>query len=286
MIVVTGVSSSPGWGIAVELKKAGRRVVGIYGKNPVAEVEAFSHDLSRNPCVVAEYSPSVVVHAAAIGDVDLCERDRETCWRFNVVVARELFKCAYRAGARVIYVSTDYVFSGEKGLYREEDTPRPINFYGLTKLVAEEAALALGGSVVRISAVFGPGPGRPNFAKVVYQRLRSGQAVEAAVDQYLSPTYNLALGRAVNKLLDVEFSILHVAGPRLSRFEYAKLAASILGAGELVKPTTMDKIPYKAPRPKDSSLDNRKAVEITQIPLSDIETFLREYFKSLDAVSV
>lgn len=285
MIVVTGVSSSPGWGIAVELKKAGREVVGIYYRNPVGGVEAYSHDLVKNPGAVLEYSPDVVIHAASIGDVDMCETEREFCWRVNVVAARELFRAVCKRGVRVLYISTDYVFSGEKGLYKEDDVPRPINFYGLTKLVAEEAALAQCGSVVRISAVFGPGPGRPNFAKVVYQKLKAGQPVEAAVDQYLSPTYNLALGKAIVKLLDKDFSILHVAGPRLSRFDYARLAATVLGVDvELVRPTTMDKIPYRAPRPRDSSLDNTKAAELTGVSLSDMRTFLSEYFRALDAV--
>lgn len=285
MILVTGVSSSPGWGIAAALKGAGLDVLGVYNQHPVEGVEAVRHDLLKDPAGLARaYKPSVLIHAAAVGNVDLCEEDRAYCWRFNVEAARALMREAYRAGARLIYVSTDYVFPGDRGLYREEDVPRPINFYGLTKLVAEEAALALGGSVVRISAVFGPGPGRPNFAKVVYQRLSQGQPVEAAADQYLSPTYNLALGRALAALLGRDFSVLHAAGRRMSRLEFALAAARAFGLdGSLIRPTSMDKIPYRAPRPRDSSLDSSKAEALTGVPLSDVEGHLRDYAKYLKA---
>jgi dTDP-4-dehydrorhamnose reductase len=187
---------------------------------------------------------------------------------------------AYRVGCKIIYLSTDYVFDGYKGLYREEDTPRPINFYGLTKLIAEQIALSLNGSVIRVSAVYGPGPGRPNFAKVIWEKLSKGEIVEAAVDQYLSPTFNLHIGRALAKILRLgrDIDILHVAGPRLSRYDYALLVARVFNLkSDLIKLTTMDKIPYKAPRPRDSSLDNSRAKRYTELSLNDVESALKEY---------
>lgn len=283
MIMVTGASSSPGWGIAIELKRAGLNVLGVYNEHPIQDFNAIKHDIVKDPeGLIRQYKPTVLIHAAAIGNVDLCEEHRESCWSLNVEAARALMREAYRVGTRIIYISTDYVFPGDRGLYRESDVPRPINFYGLTKLLGEEIALALGGSVVRVSAVFGPGPGRPNFAKVVYQNLSQGKPIETAVDQYLSPTYNLALGKAMVKLINMEFKILHVAGPRLSRFEFARAAAKAFGFNEsLVKPITMDKIPYKAPRPKDSSLDSSTAEGLTKVPLRNIDQHLRDYLQYL-----
>jgi dTDP-4-dehydrorhamnose reductase len=281
VILVTGVSSLPGWGITYELSKAGYDVLGVYKDHPVEGIQAIRYDLLQDPKgIVKLYKPNVLIHVASIGNVDLCEENRELCFRFNVIASRELMVEAYRVGCKIIYLSTDYVFDGYKGLYREEDTPRPINFYGLTKLIAEQIALSLNGSVIRVSAVYGPGPGRPNFAKVVWEKLSKGETVEAAVDQFLSPTFNLHIGRALARILRLrrDIDILHVAGPRLSRYDYALLVARVFNLkNDLIKLTTMDKIPYKAPRPRDSSLDNSRAKRYTELSLNDVESALKEY---------
>lgn len=281
MILVTGVSSLPGWGIAYELSKAGYDILGVYKDHPVEGIPAVRYDLLQDPKgIVKLYKPNVLIHVASIGNVDLCEENRELCFKFNVVASRELMVEAYRVGCKIIYLSTDYVFDGYKGLYKEEDTPRPINFYGLTKLIAEQIALSLNGSVIRVSAVYGPGPGRPNFAKVLWEKLSKGEIVEAAVDQFLSPTFNLHIGRALVRILRLrrDIDILHVAGPRLSRYDYALLVARVFNLkSDLIKPTTMDKIPYKAPRPRDSSLDNSRAKKYTELSLNDVESALKEY---------
>jgi dTDP-4-dehydrorhamnose reductase len=281
VILVTGVSSLPGWGITYELSRAGYDVLGVYKDHPVEGIQAIRYDLLQDPKgIVKLYKPNVLIHVASIGNVDLCEDSREFCFKFNVIASRELMMEAYKIGCKIIYLSTDYVFDGYKGLYREEDIPRPINFYGLTKLIAEQVALSLNGSVIRVSAVYGPGPGRPNFAKVIWEKLSKGETVEAAVDQYLSPTFNLHIGRALAKILRLrrDIDILHVAGPRLSRYDYALLVARVFNLkNDLIKPTTMDKIPYKAPRPRDSSLDNSRAKRYTELSLNDVESALKEY---------
>jgi len=285
VILVTGVSSLPGWGITYELSKAGYDVLGVYKDHPVEGIQAIRYDLLQDPKgIVKLYKPNVLIHVASIGNVDLCEDSREFCFKFNVIASRELMVEAYRVGCKIIYLSTDYVFDGYKGLYREEDTPRPINFYGLTKLLAEQIALSLNGSVIRVSAVYGPGPGRPNFAKVLWEKLSKGETVEAAVDQFLSPTFNLHIGRALVRILRLrrDIDILHVAGPRLSRYDYALLVARVFNLkNDLIKPTTMDKIPYKAPRPRDSSLNNLRAINVIEINLNDIQNALNEYKTNL-----
>ncbi|SMB90194.1 SDR family oxidoreductase [Deinococcus hopiensis] len=87
--------------------------------------------------------PDVVVHAAAYTNVGGAERERDACWRVNVVGTRHVAAAADAVGAKLVHISTDYVFGGERGNYGEEDTPGPVvNYYALTKLVAEEAARA------------------------------------------------------------------------------------------------------------------------------------------------
>lgn len=286
-VLVTGVSSRPGYAIALKLRDKGYHVIGIYNRHAVSlkGIMTIKADLlEKAEQLVEEYMPDIVVHAAAIGLVDYCEEHREHCYRVNVETTRRLLRTAAKHGATIVYISTDYVFDGARGLYSEDDVPAPINYYGTTKLLGEEITRSLGGIVIRVSAVFGPGPGRPNFAQVLYEKLSRGEKVLAATDQYLSPTYNMYIGEAVAKLLEKreQIEVLHVAGPRLSRYEYAYLVSKILGASpSLVEPTTMDRIAYRVPRPPDSSLNNKKAVDLLGLPLNDIETALREYINML-----
>src|SRR5690606_20803481 len=95
------------------------------------------------------FRPAVVVHAAAYTDVAGAERDRERCWAVNVVGTRNVAAAANAVGARLVHVSTDYVFWGDRGGYAEDDVPGPVrNYYALTKLVAEEAARAAGSRLI------------------------------------------------------------------------------------------------------------------------------------------
>ncbi len=224
---------------------------------------------------------------AAIGNVDQCEEQLELCYRVNVVASRDLLTAAYRSGSAIYYLSTDYVFDGERGgMYSEDDAPRPVNYYGLTKLMAEEITRALGGSIVRVAWIYGTGgPGRANFGKTVVEKLmRGGEAVTAITDQWSSPTLNTIIGEAFVKLLDMRFNgIIHVVGPRLSRYEFAKAIARHFGFNEeLIKPIKLSDVNYKARRPRDSSLSNKRAIELLGIPLNDINHALSIFRKELE----
>jgi dTDP-4-dehydrorhamnose reductase len=281
-VIVTGVSSSPGFKIALKLAETGWDVLGVYNQHPVEKIFAVKWDLDKDPQnLLRTYMPSLLVHVAAIGDVDKCEAEPLSCYKINTVATRELVKGSYKLGVRMIYLSTDYVFDGFKGMYGEEDPPRPINYYGLTKLLGEEAVLSIEGTVIRTSWIYGFGPGRQNFGKTVVEKLSRGEIIRAIIDQWGSPTLNTLIGEAVKVLAEKELSgILHVAGPRMSRFEFALSIAEFFGfPKDLIKPISVSEIGYKAPRPKDSSLDNRRAIDLLKIPLNDIKYSLTIFRK-------
>jgi len=284
LALVTGVSSSPGWKTALRLASAGWDVLGVYNQHPVEGVPAVRWDLAEGPRgVVRQYKPSLVVHAAALGDVDRCEVESQLCYRINTVATREIAAEAYRVGARVVYLSTDYVFPGDRGLYREEDPPRPVNYYGLSKLLGEEAVLAVGGAVVRVAWIYGFGPGRLNFGRAVVEKLARGEEVRAIADQWGSPTLNSLIAEVVARLAEREYAgVLHAAGPRMSRYEFALAIAEAFGFPKgLVKPISTAEVGYKAPRPKDSSLVSRRASEMLGVSMDDmnyaLSIFKREW---------
>jgi dTDP-4-dehydrorhamnose reductase len=288
-ILVTGGSSTPGFRIVEEFAKAGYKVFAQYNEHEipvivnVERVKVDFGDASKVLELVSVAKPDVIIHTAAIGDVDKCEVDRELAWRVNIEATLALVKGALKFNAYFLYLSTDYVFDGEKGLYREEDVPNPVNYYGLTKLVAE--SIVRGGlekqSIVRTSHIYGFGMGRKNFARAVVEALSKEQKVRALIDQWLSPTLNTLLAKAIRELIEMNYiGVIHVAGERVSRYDFAKAIAKRFGFNEnLIEPITTKDIQFRARRPKDSSLDTSKARSILKTDFYTLKNALEVFYK-------
>jgi len=281
-IFLTGASSSPGFKTLLELSARGYRVYAIYNTHPIImdipNVTPIKLNLTYYERVVKlfnEVRPDVIIHMAAVGDVNLCEKNKELAWRINVDVTRLLVKLANKYNSTFLCLSTDYVFDGEKGNYKEEDVPNPINFYGLTKLIAEE--IVRNGVnrhiVVRTSAIYGLGMGRKNFGKFLIEALSTGHKVKAIVDQWLSPTLNTLLARALIELLEKGiYGLYHVAGERVSRYEFAIRLAKRFGFNtDLIEPARMSDFNWVARRPRDSSLDSSRAGGIVSVNFNSLD---------------
>ncbi len=269
-VLVTGGSGLLGYWVSRVFAERGFQVYSTFHekKPPAVEgVEWIRVDLEEPGLVASAISssrPDVVVHTAAYTDVDGCEVNRERAYRVNVEGTRAIARLCRSKGFRLIYISTDYVFDGSRGLYSEGDAPNPINYYGLTKLLGEEAVLSAcdGSAVVRVSGLYGYSPtGKRNFGFNVYEALSKGSEVRAFSDQYLSPTYVVELARSLERLVGVDFSgVIHIAGERMSRYEFALLVARAGGfSEELVKPASLREARLVARRPADSSLDTGRA---------------------------
>jgi dTDP-4-dehydrorhamnose reductase len=157
------------------------------------------------------YHPGLVIHAAAFTDVARAEQERDVCWRTNVHGTRNVARAVATSGGFLVHISTDYVFAGTRGMYREDDTPGPVrNYYALSKLVAEEAAR----SATRHLII------RTSF------RPRQWPHAVAFTDVYTSQDYvdviapKIAL--AIRHLSDIPYEILHIASERKSTFDLAR----------------------------------------------------------------
>ncbi len=160
--------------------------------------------------------PDVVAHLAAVADVGTAEREPARATAVNVAATSSIARLCELHGARLVFVSTEYVFDGQRGYYREDDPPNPITHYGRTKWEAERetARLASNWSVLRTSIVYGwPHPGKRNFAPWLIERLRSGQPYHASTDVYRTPVYVEHLVDGIAGLVEGEHQgIHHVAG--------------------------------------------------------------------------
>ncbi len=217
------------------------------------------------------WAPSVVVHAAAMTDVDACEREPGAASRVNVGGAQNVAAGCAAIGACLVSISTDYVFDGEAGRpYREEDPPRPVSHYGRTKLEGEREALAAcpRAVVVRVSGLFGSA--RSNFVSAAIERLREGQPVPVVTDQVNSPSYTADLARGIGWLIDrigrepdaagqggPLHGPLHLANAGgATRAQVAEVLADWVGAPRgLLRKTTWAELNRPARRPPQSQLD-------------------------------
>ena len=178
--------------------------------------------------------PELVVHLAAMADVGRCEREPAAATAVNVAATAEISRLCHAIGARLLFVSTEYVFDGKTGFYREDDSPSPTTHYGRTKREAEQAVGTLGayGASLRTSIVYGwPIPGRRNFVPSLVERLQRGEAYHAGVEVMRSPIYVEHLVDGITRLAeDFRPGIHHVAGSDwVSMFDFARAVAAEFG---------------------------------------------------------
>ena len=228
-----------------------------------------------------QVKPDVVVHAATLTDVDKCELNKELAWKINVEGTRNIVEAAKNAGSFLIYISTDYVFNGEKGNYTELDRPDPINYYGVTKLAAEELVKAQDEYLIgRPSVIYGstPAAGKVNFSLWLIETLRKGEHVKIVTDQWNTPTLNTNLADMTLEAAELRLTgTFHLCGAtRVSRFEFAQLIAETFDLDKsLIDPALSSQFKWPAKRPMDSSLDTSKAQQTLKNKPLEIHEALR-----------
>lgn len=248
-----------------------------------AEHGEISLDIVQRDAAVesaVKFAPKVIVHTAADTNVDRCETERELARQINVNGTANIVEGCTRTGAKLIFISTDYVFDGEKGNYSESDQPNPVNFYGLTKLDAERIVSALPGSlIIRTSVLYGWHPAKLNFVTWILSGLREHRALRVVKDHVNSPTLADNLAEAIRLAIDRDSQgVLHVAGSeQISRFDFARRIARGFKLDEsLLVPVEMRDLDWAARRPRDSSLNVGKAEKELGIGLFGVDRGLEE----------
>jgi dTDP-4-dehydrorhamnose reductase len=267
-MLVTGASGLLGRKVVNLALKRGHTVFSAYNEHPAEAGIALKLNLTNIEDVkeaIYSVKPDAIIHAAAYTNVDGCEENKDLAWQVNAEACKHIAVSSANLGIHLIYVSTDYVFNGEKGFYNEEDAPNPINFYGYTKLMGEEfiKQYAKSWCIARTSVIYGWGGSKLNFATWLIKNLKHKNQVNVLIDQYVSPTLNTNLAQMLIEIAERKLCcILHTAGAsRVSRYEFAQTLASIFNLNpNLIKPIKMNELQWKAKRPKDSSLNITKCL--------------------------
>ena len=242
--------------------------------------EYVAVDITRRASLqdaVRRCAPDWIFNAAALTDVDKCEREPDLCDLINRDAVGSMAGC----GAPMVHVSSDYVFDGDGGPYREEDPVRPINHYGRSKLESE--ALVTSASprslVLRTMTLWGRGRGaKTSFVDFIRASLEAGKPVRIVTDQWGNPTLAEDLALAAWKLvLGGKAGIYHVAGSEWnSRFQWANAIAGFYGLDRsLIQPCLTADLKQAARRPLQSGLHSDKLDAAVGFRPGNVETQLR-----------
>lgn len=242
-------------------------------------------DLVRPLDVVAPVlhaNPDVVIHCAAMTRVDTCETEPEMARAVNVEGTRAVVSAAEAAGARMVYISTDYVFDGKGGApYPVGAATSPLNVYGKTKLEGELLTLAAKGSlVVRTSWLYGKAG--KSFPAAVSRLCQTNEEIRMVSDQRSSPTYAVDLAAALLKLVEKKASgIYHVSNSGSATWhEFAKAVMELKAIrGVRLTPVGSDELKSSAKRPADSRLDCSLYSRFAGAPMRDWREALAEHLR-------
>ncbi|SED63183.1 dTDP-4-dehydrorhamnose reductase [Tenacibaculum sp. MAR_2010_89] len=214
------------------------------------------------------YTPDVIINTAAMTNVDACEDNKEECDKLNVDVVHFLKEYAEKTNAHLIHLSTDFIFDGEKGYYKETDDPNPLSYYGMSKLKSEEllTSSSVHYTILRTILVYGKvfDMSRSNIVLWVKKSLEEGKEVTIVNDQYRMPTYVEPLALACKLAIDKKAKgVFNVSSKKLlSIYEIAMEIAEVFDLNKnLIKPISTQSLNQKASRPAKTGFDLSKSIE-------------------------
>jgi dTDP-4-dehydrorhamnose reductase len=286
-LLITGTGGLLGANLALDALAAGHQVVAVDFLHQIRhpEIESVKADLSTPGAaraVFAEHRPRWAVHCAAAVDIDACEADPATAFRLNRDMAGQVAIAARAVGARLVHISTDAVFDGDRGGYAEEEEPHPVNVYGSSKLDGERVVLSEYPEALVVRTNLYGWNARPklSLSEWFLERLRRGERCTGFTDVSFSPLGVVDLAAILLQLLSMPVArVLHVAGGEvITKYEFGRQVAATFGLSpDLIAPGSVDASPLRARRPHRLGLDVRRAESVLGSPLPRVEEGLRRW---------
>ena len=294
-LLVTGASGLYGSKLTELAVKKGHQVYSLYSQHQPLHGIPIKTDVSEREKLLSKFhelKPDAVVHAATLTDVDKCELNKKLAWKVNVEGTDNVADAAKTCGAFLLYISTDYVFDGEKGCYEETDLPSPMSYYAYTKLKAEEHVQDILNQycIARPSVIYGANSaaGKVNFALWLLEKLRKKEQAKVFADQWNSPTLNMSLAEMTLEVLERKLTgIFHLSGAtRISRLNFAVLLAKTFGMdSSIFVASSIKDFSLPAKRPRDSSLNTSKAERTLKNRPLKIESALERLKREVETSS-
>ena len=277
-ILVTGASGQLGYDVERELERRGIEHLGTSSRElDITDRAAVEH-------LMQSYRPDAVVHCAAYTKVDLAEDEPERCWAVNADGTRNMAAACRKTGAKLLYISTDYVFpgTGERS-YETGDPTGPVNTYGRSKLAGELAVQSLLEKyfIVRISWVFGKNGN--NFVKTMLRLAETKADLSVVCDQIGSPTYTADLAPLLCDMVQTErYGVYHATNEGTCAWsEFAEAIFELAGRQVVVHPIPTSAYPTRAVRPLNSRMSKERLRDNGFQELPEWKNALARYLKEI-----
>ena len=245
------------------------------------KIKSFKINLLETPekiiPIIQNIKPDYIIDTVAFPSVDFCEENHSIADKLHIDATKIISKISNKINSKLLFLSTDAVFEGELNKkYFETNIPKPINYYGFTKLKAEEIILSTSKNnvVLRTSVIYGTGT-QSRFTNWILSYLREKRPVDPFVDQFNSPTLVDDLSQAIVKILKNDISgLFHATGPTcINRYEFALMLAKEFNLDlNLIRPVTSSQKKQNAPRPISTCLDSSKLEEKINFSFKDLKT--------------
>lgn len=289
-IVVTGARGLLGLTLGVELSKE-HTVLGldkdialeVSDSFRIVRVDLLSQRLELDH-LLAEFEPEGIIHCAALANVDLCEQDQELAYQMNARMAETVALLAAAHEARMVQVSTDAVFDGQRGDYSEEDNPNPLSVYANTKLEGERLVSQAypQAAITRVNLFGWSAAGNRSLAEFFYYNLKAGKQLKGFTDVYFAPILTNHIAWVFADILEKGLSgLYHLVSPRaMSKFEFGTAIAGRFGLdADLIEPVSVADFGLKAPRSPLLTLRTEKLAAALGKPLPDVHNGLDSFYQ-------
>ncbi len=291
-IIVTGSNGLLGQSLLTLLLEETNKyeVVGFSrGKNRSGreDFEYISIDLTDKKELqeaLNQCQPDVIINTAAMTQVDQCEDEKEECDLLNVTTVESLIEFSETNNVHLVHLSTDFIFDGKKGNYKETDTPNPVSYYGLSKLKAENKLInsSIDYTILRTILVFGKvyDMSRSNIVLWVKESLEARKSINVVDDQYRMPTYVVTLAEACKAAIDKnKYGIYNVSSTELlSIYDIAIQIAETFNLNkELISPISSKELNQRAQRPEKTGFDLSKTKKELGIELRNFKEDLQNF---------
>jgi dTDP-4-dehydrorhamnose reductase len=259
------------------------------GKETVTGIDIEDVDITDAQKVheyINDFQPDVVIHPAAYTNVDACESNVDLAYKVNSVGAQNIASACLNTGTKMVYVSTDFVFDGQKEEpYIEFDTPNPLSIYGKSKLAGEMLASHILNRLFIVRTAWLYGLNGNNFVKSILRQTKEKDTLTVVNDQWGTPTYTKDLAEVICRLIYTDgYGIYHATNNgQCTWYDFAKKILEYAGMEHVnVLPITTDELDRPAKRPKYSVLRNFMLELTIGDTMRPWEDALKEYILKLE----
>ncbi|MFN2195871.1 MAG: SDR family oxidoreductase [Anaerolineales bacterium] len=287
-ILVTGASGLLGLNLALEAAAAGHTVTGVHNRRPLyaREFKTLQADLLEPDALehlLEHTQPDWVIHCAALANVDACEEDPGLAQRLNADVPAKLAQLVARGGARLVHISTDAVFDGERGNYAETDAPHPLSVYARSKLAGEQAVAAANPQAViaRVNLFGWSLTGQRSLAEFFVNNLQAGRKVFGFTDVFFCPLLVNDIAYLLLRMLELKLSGLYhvVSRECLSKYDFGIRIARQFGLDDtLITPNSVVAGGLKAARSPNLTLNTHKLSTALGRPTPSISPAIERFY--------